>query len=64
MIFIYFNPDFECVVKIDSSDYVLGGVLSQYNKNSKLSNPLNRVHYTVSRGEVQSTSTSMIGLGM
>ena len=36
MIFTYFNPDFKYIVKIDLSNYVLGGVLLQYNKNSKL----------------------------
>jgi hypothetical protein len=35
-ILTHFDLDFKCVIKIDSSDYVLGGVLSQYNKNSKL----------------------------
>ena len=35
-IFAHFNPDFKCVIEIDSSNYVLGGVLLQYNKNSKL----------------------------
>ena len=27
LILAYFNSDFECVVKTDSSNYVLGGVL-------------------------------------
>ena len=36
MIFAHFNPNFECVIKIDLSNHVLGGVLLQYNKNSKL----------------------------
>jgi RNase H-like domain found in reverse transcriptase len=35
-ILAYFNPDLKYVVKTDSSDYVLGGVLSQYNKNGEL----------------------------
>ena len=36
LILTYFNPDLKCVVEIDLSDYILGGVLLQYNKNSKL----------------------------
>jgi hypothetical protein len=35
-ILAHFNPDLECVVKTDSSDHALGGVLSQYNKNGEL----------------------------
>jgi hypothetical protein len=36
LILTYFNPDLKCVIEIDLSNYVLGGVLLQYNKNSKL----------------------------
>ena len=36
LIFAHFNPNFKYIVKIDLSDYILGGVLSQYNKNSEL----------------------------
>jgi hypothetical protein len=36
LILAHFNPDFECVIETDLSNYVLGGVLLQYNKNSKL----------------------------
>ena len=36
MILAHFDPDLEYIIKTDSSNYVLGGVLSQYNKNSKL----------------------------
>jgi hypothetical protein len=36
LILAYFNSDFKCVVKINSSNYVLGGVLLQYNKNGEL----------------------------
>jgi hypothetical protein len=36
LILIYFNFNLKCVIKIDLSNYVLGGVLSQYNKNSEL----------------------------
>ena len=36
LIFAHFNPDFKYIVKIDSSDYILRGVLLQYNKNGKL----------------------------
>jgi len=35
-ILTHFDPNLECVIKIDSSNYALGGVLSQYNKNGKL----------------------------
>ena len=35
-ILAYFNPNLECIIKTDSSNYALGGVLSQYNKNSEL----------------------------
>jgi hypothetical protein len=35
-ILAHFDPDLKYVVKIDSSNYVLGGVLLQYNKNGKL----------------------------
>ena len=36
MIFTHFNPDLKCVIKTDSSNHALGGVLLQYNKNGKL----------------------------
>jgi hypothetical protein len=36
LILTHFNPDLECVVKINSSNYMLGGVLLQYNKNGEL----------------------------
>ena len=36
LILAHFNPDFKYIIKIDLSNYILGGVLSQYNKNSKL----------------------------
>ena len=36
LILTYFNFSLKYIVKIDLSDYVLKGVLSQYNKNSKL----------------------------
>jgi len=36
LILIYFNFDLEYIVEIDSSDYILGEVLSQYNKNGEL----------------------------
>ena len=36
MIFTYFNLNFKYIVETDLSNYILGGVLSQYNKNSKL----------------------------
>jgi RNase H-like domain found in reverse transcriptase len=36
LILAHFNPNLEYVVKTDSSNYALGGVLSQYNKNGKL----------------------------
>jgi len=35
-ILAHFNPNLKCIVKIDSSNHALGGVLSQYNKNGKL----------------------------
>jgi hypothetical protein len=35
-ILTHFDPDLECVVKTDSSNHILGGVLLQYNKNSEL----------------------------
>jgi len=35
-ILTHFNFNFKCIIKIDSSNYALGGVLSQYNKNNKL----------------------------
>jgi RNase H-like domain found in reverse transcriptase len=35
-ILAHFDPNLKCVVKTDSSDYALSGVLSQYNKNGKL----------------------------
>ena len=35
-ILTHFNPDFKCIVEIDLSNYVLGGVLLQYNKNGEL----------------------------
>jgi hypothetical protein len=36
LILTYFDPDFEYIVEIDSSDHALGGVLLQYNKNGEL----------------------------
>ena len=36
LILAHFNLDFKYIVKTDSSDYTLGGVLLQYNKNGKL----------------------------
>jgi hypothetical protein len=36
LILAHFDPNFKCVIKTDLSNYILGGVLSQYNKNSKL----------------------------
>jgi len=36
LILTYFNPNLECIVKTDSSDYALRGVLSQYDKNGEL----------------------------
>jgi RNase H-like domain found in reverse transcriptase len=36
LIFTYFNPNLKYIIKTDLSDYVLGGLLSQYNKNGKL----------------------------
>ena len=36
LILAHFNPDFKYIIKTDLSDYVLGGVLSQYNKNGEL----------------------------
>jgi hypothetical protein len=36
LILAHFNPNLECVVKTDLSNYILGGVLSQYNKNGEL----------------------------
>jgi len=30
------DPNLKCIIKTDSSDYALGGVLSQYNKNGEL----------------------------
>ena len=36
LILTHFNPNFKYIVKTNSSNYALGGVLSQYNKNSKL----------------------------
>jgi len=35
-ILTHFNPNLKCIVKTDSSNYTLGGVLSQYNKNNEL----------------------------
>ena len=35
-IFAYFNSNFKYIIKTYSSNYILGGVLSQYNNNSKL----------------------------
>jgi len=32
----HFDPNLKCIVEINSSDYALGGVLSQYNKNGEL----------------------------
>ena len=36
LILIYFNSNFKYIVKIDLSDYILKGVLLQYDKNGKL----------------------------
>ena len=36
LILIYFNPDLKYVIKTNLSNHVLGGVLSQYNKNGEL----------------------------
>jgi len=36
LILAHFNPNLKYIVEIDLSDYTLGGVLSQYNKNSEL----------------------------
>ena len=36
LILAHFNFNLKCVIKTDLSNYVLGGVLSQYNKNGKL----------------------------
>ena len=36
LIFTYFNSHFKYIIKIDLSDYMLGGVLLQYNQNSEL----------------------------
>jgi len=36
LILAHFNPNLECIVETDSSNYVLEGVLSQYNKNGEL----------------------------
>jgi len=36
LILAHFDPNLKCIVKIDSSDYALGGVLLQYNKNGEL----------------------------
>jgi hypothetical protein len=36
LIFVYFNFNLKCVVKIDLSNHVLKGVLLQYNKNGEL----------------------------
>ena len=35
-ILTYFNLNLKYIIKIDSSNHVLGGVLSQYNKNGEL----------------------------
>ena len=35
-ILAHFNSNLEYVIKINSSNYALGGVLSQYNKDGKL----------------------------
>ena len=32
----HYNPDLKIVVKTDTSDYVSGGILSQYDKNDVL----------------------------
>jgi len=36
LILAHFNPNLKCIVETDSSDYALGGVLLQYNKNGEL----------------------------
>ena len=36
LILTHFDPNLKYVIKTDSSNYALGGVLSQYNKNGKL----------------------------
>ena len=36
LILTHFNPDLKYIIKTDSSNHALGGVLLQYNKNSKL----------------------------
>ena len=36
MILAYFDPNLKYIIKTDSSDYALGGVLLQYNKDGKL----------------------------
>jgi hypothetical protein len=36
LVFAYFDSDFKYVVETDLSDYMLKGVLSQYNKNGEL----------------------------
>jgi len=36
LILAHFDPDLKCIVETDSSDYILGGVLSQYDKNGEL----------------------------
>jgi len=36
LILAYFDPNLECIIEIDLSDYALGGVLSQYDKNGEL----------------------------
>ena len=36
LVFIYFNLNLKYIIKTDLSNHVLGGVLLQYNKNSKL----------------------------
>ena len=36
LILTHFDLNLKCIIKTDSSDHALGGVLSQYNKNGEL----------------------------
>jgi len=36
LILAHFDPNLKCIIKTDSSDYALEGVLLQYNKNGEL----------------------------
>jgi len=36
LILAHFDPNLKYIIEIDSSDYALGGVLLQYNKNGEL----------------------------